>query len=264
MTSPTTPTTHPELHDTLVDLGLHGLAAHLDDFLARVTKARTAPVQIFEELARIEQRERARRGLERRLSRARIGAFKPMADFDWNWPTNIDRPRLERILRLGFMDDGANVIVLGPHGVGKTMLLKNTAHAAALAGHSVLFITAAKMLNDLSAQDSARGLERRIKHYCSRAVLCIDELGYLSYDTRAADLLFEVVSRRHEARRPILLSSNLAFSDWPTVFPSATCTVGLVDRLTHRADIVRIEAPSWRRKESKERNDNQRKGDHRR
>ena len=137
MRSPTTPTTHPELHDTLVSLGLHGLAGQLDDFLARVTKARLSPLQQLEELARIEHRERARRGLERRLSRARIGTFKPMADFDWNWPKKLDRQRVERCLALGFGGDGANVILLGPHGVGKTMILKNIAHAVCRLAHGV-------------------------------------------------------------------------------------------------------------------------------
>ncbi len=87
------------------------------------------------------------------------------------------------------------------------------------------------------------------------SVLAIDELGYPSYGQRAADLLFEFISRRHEAHKPVLISSNLAFRDWTTVFPHATCTVALVDRLTHRADVIRLDAESWRRKESIERNE---------
>ncbi len=261
MSSSRTPTTaatpHPELLEQLTTLGLHGVASQLDDFIARATKARLSPVELLEELGRVEARERSKRGLERRLSRARIGAFKPVADYDWNWPKRIDRALVERDLRLNFMNEGANVLLLGPHGVGKTMLLKNLAHAAAVAGHTVLYVPAAKMLNDLSAQDSPRGLERRLKHYCSRGLLCIDELGYLSYDNRAADLLFEVISRRHELRRPVALTTNLAFKEWTTVFPNATCTVALVDRLTHRADIIHIQGDSWRRKESKERADRQ-------
>jgi DNA replication protein DnaC len=139
------------------------------------------------------------------------------------------------------------------NGVGKSMIIKNIAHQAILAGHSVLFVTAARMLNDLIARDSPRTLEARIRSYSRIAVLCIDEVGYLSYDSRAADLLFEVVSRRHAARKPIVLSTNLAFKDWGTVFPNATCTVALVDRLTHRADVIHIQGDSWRRKEARER-----------
>jgi len=243
----------PDLAEALRELGLRGLADGLADFVARATKARLGPVQIIEELVRIEKLDRARRSLERRQRRSKVGAFKPMADFDWNWPSAIDRHLVEQALALRFLDDGANVILVGAHGLGKTMIVQNIAHQAILAGHSVLFLTAAKLLNDLGAYDTTRALEARLKYYTQIAVICCDELGYLSYDNRAADLLFEIISRRHAARKPIVLSTNLAFKDWATVFPHATCTVALVDRLTHRADIIHIKGDSWRKKEALER-----------
>ena len=243
----------PDLAQALRDLALRGLADGVDDFVARATKLRLGPAQILEELVRIEKLDRTRRSLERRQRRSRVGAFKPMADFDWNWPSSIDRHLVEQVLALRFVPEGANVILVGAHGLGKTMIVQNIAHQAILAGHSVLFLTAAKLLNDLGAYDSTRALESRLKYYAQIAVLCCDELGYLSYDNRAADLLFEIISRRHAAHKPIVLSTNLAFKDWTTVFPHATCTVALVDRLTHRADIIHIEGNSWRRKEALER-----------
>jgi DNA replication protein DnaC len=245
--------TTPDLVGELNSLGIRGIAAVLDDFLAAAIKQRFSPVQLFEEFVRIEKRDRARRSLERRQARSRIGTFKPMADFDWNWPKTIDRPLVERSLRLDFVDEGANLIVVGAHGLGKTMLMKNVAHQAVLAGHTVLFVTAAKMLGELAAIDSPSKLEQRIRHYAGIRLLCVDELGYLSYDNRAADLLFEIVSRRYNAHKPIALTTNLAFKDWTTVFPHATCTIALVDRITHRADIIKIEGQSWRRKEAQER-----------
>lgn len=245
--------TSPDLAAQLRELGLRGMADVLDDFVARVTKQKLSPVQILEELARIEQLDRSRRSLERRHKRSRIGKFKPMVDFDWNWPKAIDRPLVERVLHLKFLDDAANVILVGAHGLGKTMILRNIAHNAVKAGLSVLCVEAARLINDLSSQDSAARLERRVKYYAAIGLLVIDELGYLSYDNRAADLLFDVISRRYEAKKPIALTTNLAFKDWPQVFPHATCTVALVDRLTHRSDIVRIEGDSYRRKEAEER-----------
>jgi len=80
-------------------------------------------------------------------------------------------------------------------------------------------------------------------------LLCIDEVGYLAYDNRAADLLFQVVSRRYE-RRSILLTTNLAFKDWGTVFPNATCATALIDRLIHHVDIITITGESYRRREA--------------
>lgn len=246
-------TKNPELAEALRDIGLRGVADVLDDFVARATKKRLGQVELLEQLLELERRDRSRRGLESRRKRARIGAFKPMADYDWDWPKLVDRALVNRVLALKFIDEGANVILVGAHGLGKTMILKNIAHEAVLAGHSALVLTAAKLLNDLSAQDSARGLERRLKYYCRMSVLALDELGYLSYDNRAADLLFEVISRRHAAKKPLVLTTNLAFGDWHQVFPNATCTVALVDRLTHRADVIALEGDSWRRKEARER-----------
>ncbi len=170
-----------ELHEDLIALGLRGVAASLDDLTARTTKARSSPIQLFEELVRIEKVDRARPGLERRQARSRIGTFKPMADFDWNWPSKVDRAAVERVLSLAFVDEGANVIVVGAHGLGKTMLLKNIAHQAVLNGSTVLCVTAAKLLNDLSAQESPRALERRLKHYTRIAVLCVDSCEVPGY-----------------------------------------------------------------------------------
>jgi len=132
---------------------------------------------------------------------------------------------------------------------GTVIDAQNIAHQAVLAGHSVLFITAAQLLLDLAAQDSARALERRFRHYCRPSVLCLDEIGYLSYDARNADLLFQIVSRRYE-NKSVVMTTNLAFSDWPTIFPNATCATALIDRTVHHADVIAIEGDSYRRREA--------------
>jgi len=208
------------LSEQLATLGLRYTATHLDDLVALATKRRWSPTQLLEHLVEREQQERTRRSLERRLVRARIGRFTPMSDFDWAWPTRIDRPAVEAALRLGFLADARNVVLVASQGLGKTMIAQNIAHAAVLAGTHVLFTTAAQLLLDLGSQESTRALGRRLNHYATRALLVIDEIGYLSFDARAADLLFQVVSRRYE-KRSVVLTTNLAFSDWPTIFPNA-------------------------------------------
>ena len=201
-------------------------------------------------MARLEKIERSRRSLERRLGNARIGRFKPLVDFDWDWPKKIDRPLIERALTLDFVPEGRNLILLGANGLGKTMITKNIAHAAVLAGHSVLVRTASELLDDLQL-DSSELLRRRLKKYARPSLLCIDEVGYLSYDCHAADLLYEVINRRYE-HRSIIVTTNRAFKDWNVVFPNATCIVSLLDRLTHHADITVIEGESYRRRESEQ------------
>ena len=133
------------LRDRLRTLGLYALAS--------AEPARLGQPWVHE-LLDIEEPERRRRSLERRLSNARIGPFKPLADFDWHWPKVIDRALIEELLSLDFLDDATNVVFLGPNGVGKSMLAKNLTHHAVIQGHVARFISASDMLHDLAAQDS--------------------------------------------------------------------------------------------------------------
>lgn len=244
-------TTDTALGDALREIGLCSFAHCLDDFVSRATRARWSVIEILAAIVRAERQERARRSVERHLGRAHLGRFKPVCDFDWNWPKSIDREAVERVLRLGFIERWENVVLVAPQGLGKTMLAKNVVHAAVLAGHSALFITASDLLLDLSKQETARALDRRLRHYAGFHVLAVDEIGYLAYDDTAADLLFQIVTRRYE-RRPVVLTTNLAFSAWNTVFPNAACTTALIDRLTHHAEIIAIEGESDRRREADE------------
>jgi len=202
-------------------LGFHGLLEHWDE----LGEAPWLP-----DLVAWEEAERQRRSLERRLRNARLGRFKPLADFDWAWPTKIDRAQIEELMTLRFLDEGANGILVGPNGIGKSMIAKNLAHQALRAGHTVRFTTASELLNDLAAQDSASALQKRLRRYLRPRLLAVDELGYLAYGNHHADLLFEVVSRRYNAEKPILLTTNRAFAEWNQTFPNASCVVTLVDR----------------------------------
>jgi DNA replication protein DnaC len=239
----TTDLTEPELKARLKALGLFGLIACWDQI---------ADKPWLREVLALEERERHKRGLERRMRNARVGQFKSMVDFDWSWPKKVDREAIDELFGLVFLKTGHNCVLVGPNGVGKTMILKNVAHQAVLRGTTVRFATASDMLADLAAQDSSTALARRLRRYTVPTLLCVDEVGYLSYDNRYADLLFEVITRRYEAQKPVLLSTNKPFSQWSEVFPHAACVVTLVDRLIHRAEVIDIEAESYRLKEAKE------------
>ena len=199
-----------------------------------------------------EEQERARRSLERRLAEAHIGRFKPLSDFDWAWPKSCDRSAIEALMSLDFLKEPSNVILVAPNGLGKTMIAQNAAHQAVISGHSVLFTTAGHMLGDLAALDSDSALRRRLRHYARPRLLVIDEVGYLSYSNRHADLLFELVSRRYE-QSSTFITTNRPFGEWHEVFPNAACVVSLVDRLIHHAEIHRLDGDSYRHKEAQER-----------
>lgn len=240
----TTETSDARMRERALALGLYGLVTHW----AEIGQADWAP-----QLLDWEEAERTRRSLERRIKAARLGRFKSMPDFDWKWPKKIDRTAIDEVFKTNFFEEGVNTVLLGPNGIGKTMLLKNLAHHCVLRGYTVRFATASEMLNDLAAQESTVALNRRLRQYVNPDLLCIDEVGYLSYDARYADLLFEVVTRRYEAQKPIVLTTNKAFSEWPSVFPNAACVVTLVDRLIHRCEVISIEGRSFRVKEAEER-----------
>lgn len=236
-------TTHSQLlYNRAQKLGLYGL---LNDWDA------VAGEPWLEALLLREEAGRHQRSLERRIQNSKIGRFKAMTDFDYKWPTKIDREQIDDLFSLTWLDEATNIILLGPNGVGKSMMAQNLAYQAVVRGATALFLTASEMLNDLAAQEGTSSLQRRLRRYCAPALLAIDELGYLSYDNRHADLLFEVVTRRY-GRKPTLITTNKPFSEWNEVFSSATCVVTLVDRLIHHAEIVQIDGESYRLKEAKE------------
>lgn len=242
----TTPT--PEwqrLQQRAQALRLPGLLAHWDEI---------GQAEWVAQLIAWEEDERSRRSLERRLRAAGLGAFKPLADFDWSWPTRCDRLAIEELMTLQFMREAANAIIIGPNGVGKSTIARNVAYQALLAGHSVHFANASALLASLTALDSASTLERRLRYYARFSLLAVDEVGYLSYSDRAADLLFELTNRRYENKSTIF-TTNRPFSEWQAVFPNASCVVSLVDRLTHNAEVIALEGQSYRLKEATERNE---------
>lgn len=232
------------LKQRLRRLALYGLLAHAEEFINEPWLGR---------LLEIEESERLQRSLKRRMDNARLGTFKPMADFDYEWPKELDRALLDELFTLGFLEQAANLVILGPNGLGKSMIAKNLLHQAVLRGYTARFTAASDMLHDLAAQDSSTQLSRRLRRYTTPALLACDEVGYLAYDTRYADLLFEVITRRYQLRRPTVLTTNRAFSEWNQVFPNATCVVALIDRLVHRSEILAIDGESYRLKEAKER-----------
>jgi IstB-like ATP binding protein len=151
--------------------------------------------------------------------------FRTLERFGWNHPRKIDRALYERL-----------------HGTLDLWSAPRTCCCAGRASGSL-----AGMLADLLRRDSLPAFERRLRRYVRPRLLILDEIGYLPCDNRSADLLYNTVSRRHEARS-IVITTNLPFRQWGTVFPGAACVAALVDRFVQHSHVIDIDAESWRQK----------------
>jgi DNA replication protein DnaC len=232
-------------------LGFRSTPEAIRALLDQATKHRLSPVQTCEKLVLMERTERDARNLHSRTRAATLGTFKPLDRFDWEHPKKIDRPLYEHLLTMDFIDQAHNVLFRGASGIGKTMLAQNLALVALQQGYTVRFTTLAAALADLLKQESLPALERRLKRYTLPSLLILDEIGYVPCDSRSADLLYNIISRRHEVRSTVI-TTNLAFKRWGTVFPGAACVAALVDRFVQHCHILDIDAESWREKESRD------------
>jgi DNA replication protein DnaC len=232
-----------DLKEKAKQLGFKALAANWSEY---------ANEPCIKRLLEQEEADKNRRSLERRLRESHIHEMKPAAEFDWEWPKKIDRELVEDLFMLKFVEEPANIIFMGPNGIGKTMLAKNIIHRALLAGYKTRFTPASQMLSELSSQDGASARLRALHKYTSPDLLVIDELGYLSYDNRYADLLYEVINGRY-LKSSTIVTTNKPFQEWGEIFPNAGCVVTLVDRLMHKAEVVLIEADSYRQREAQQR-----------
>ncbi len=238
-----------DLQEHLKRIGLRSGREPIDALLVHAQKSKLSPVQFLEELVSLEMRERDAANLARRSKDAALGILAPLDRFDGNHPRAIERELYEHLYALDFLGRGENVLFRGPAGVGKTTLAKNIGLRALERGYSVLFRTLPAALADLMRQESIPATERRLRRYTSPDLLILDELGYVPCDSRAADLLFHIVSRRHE-QKSIILTTNLAYKQWGTVFKDASCLGALVDRFAQHCHTIDIDADSWRQKSS--------------
>jgi DNA replication protein DnaC len=231
--------------DGFLTLGFRASREALQALLEHCTKGRCSPVETCEKLVDLERQHRELKNLEQRSRSATLGPFKTLDAFDWNHPKEVDRALYEDLYGLDFIERRENVLFRGQSGVGKTMLAQNLGHAALQKGYTVRFSTLAAALADLLKQESIPAFERRLKRYTAPDLLILDELGYVPSDSRSADILYNIISRRHEHASTVL-TTNLAFKQWGTVFSGAASVVALVDRFAQHLHTIDISAESWR------------------
>lgn len=238
-----------KLEQHLDYLQLPYLKAHCRPLATEAAAQHWTHLDYLGRLVEGEAAARQDRALARRIKEARFPVLKTLESFRWDWPKKINRLQVQNLFRLQFLEEKANIIFLGLVGLGKTHLATALGYAACQAGHRVLFANAIDVINTLSAAQTRGTLKTELKRYLSPAALILDEVGYLPIDQRGADLLFQVISQRYE-RGSIILTSNKAFKQWPSIFNGdSTITAAVLDRLLHHAETVLIEGTSYRMKD---------------
>jgi DNA replication protein DnaC len=250
-TAPTPPPSG-DVEPHLTYLKLAFMAQHYAELATQAAQKMWPHVDYLARLVEGEAHLRRDRATQSRIRLARFPVIKTLEQFRWDWPTRINRLQVQNHFRLAFIQDKANLIFLGGVGLGKTHLATALGYAACLKGYSVLFASAIDVINTLAAARSAGRLKQALKSYTKPALLILDELGYLPIDKVGADLLFQVISLRYE-QGAIIITSNRAFKEWPTIFNhDSTLTAAMLDRLLHHAETVIIEGKSFRMKDQLE------------
>jgi len=237
------------LEQHLKYLKLSFMREHHQDLAKQAAKKHWSHIRYLEQLAEQETTQRRDRATERRIRTARFPVVKTLDEFNWSWPSDINRLQVQNLFRLQFIETKSNVIFLGGVGLGKTHLASALGYTACLNGNTVLFTTAIDIINTLAAAREAGRMKPALKKYTRPSVLLMDEIGFLPIDKNGADLLFQVISLRYE-QGAIVITSNRAFKDWPEIFNNdATLTSAILDRLLHHAETVLIEGNSYRMKD---------------
>jgi DNA replication protein DnaC len=244
-----TPSSNDPLSMQLAALNLSFMQEHYPS-LAKIAADKQWPhTNYLAELAAGEVAAREDRRVTRRIKDAHFPVLKTLDQFDWNWPTKINRAQIQNLFRLDFVPEHGNVVFVSRTGLGKSHLMAALAYTACLRGYAVLFTGAIDIINTLAAAHAAGGMKQALARYTKPHVLALDELGYLPIDKFGADCLFQIISHRYE-RGATLITSNQVYMQWPTIFNNdSVLTSALLDRLLHHAETVRIEGKSYRMKD---------------
>jgi DNA replication protein DnaC len=239
------------IRENLVALKLKNTLVILDNYLERAVKDDLNIVEVLDHIFSEEAANKRKRAYETQLMTSGFPLKKGLDAFDFDFQPSIDKRQIDELATMRFLENGENIVFLGPPGVGKTHLATALGMVAANHRRSTYYINCHQLIEQLKAAHFANRLPDKLKILAKYKLLIIDEIGYLPMDIQGANLFFQLITRRYE-RVSTIFTSNKTFSQWNEVFADMTIASAILDRILHHCTVINIKGESYRLKERKE------------
>ncbi|WAX58437.1 IS21-like element helper ATPase IstB [Jatrophihabitans cynanchi] len=236
------------IRDHAGKLGLNHLIETVDQLTTRAETEQLSYLEFLDQVLEEELGLRESRRFRNALKLSGLPHHKTLEQFDFAFQPDLDPRKIKDLATLEFIDRRSNITLLGPPGVGKTMIAVALAVAACQAGYSIYFTSLDDLVRRLRAAEATGRFNRQLAAYLRPAVLVVDEVGYLPLDRAEANMVFQLVSRRYE-RGSMIITSNKSFAEWGSVLGDDVLATAILDRLLHHCDVISINGPSYRLKD---------------